>query len=103
MQSRVSNVLMLMYDVGERIEPLQEIPESESVEHEKLLSQEQIDSLMAEFEAWLDADGCMSQNAEYRADEIEVYRRYLEREQHGEWQHYFTASSRSAIERARRI
>jgi len=79
MQSRVSNVLMLVYDVGERIEPLQEIPESESVEHEKLLSQEQIDSLMAEFEAWLDADECMSQNAEYRADEIEVYRRYLER------------------------
>ena len=34
---------------------------------------------MADFGAWLESDECMSQDAEYRADEVDLYRRYLER------------------------
>ena len=53
MDTRVSNVLMLVYDVGEPVEPPQEIPESEASVHERILDDGQIDSLMADFEAWL--------------------------------------------------
>ena len=78
MQSRVSNVLMLVYDVGKPIEPPQEIPETEASVHERVLDDGQIDSLMADFEAWLEADECMSTDAGYRAEESMIYRRYLE-------------------------
>ena len=79
MQARVSNVLMLVYDVGEPVEPPQEIPETEASVHERVLDDGQIDSLMADFEAWLEADGCMSTDAGYRAEESMNYRRYLEK------------------------
>ena len=79
MQARVSNVLMLVYDVGEPVEPPQEIPETEANVHERILDDGQIDSLMADFEAWLEADECMSTDAEYRAEESMNYRRYLEK------------------------
>ena len=79
MQSRASNILMFVYDVGKPIEPPREIPDTEAREHEMLLNVEQVDALMAEFGAWLESDDCMSQDAEYRADEVELYRRYLER------------------------
>ena len=78
MQSRVSNVLMLVYDVGKPIEPPQEIPETEASVHERILDDGQINSLMADFEAWLEADECMSTDAGYRAEESMIYRRYLE-------------------------
>lgn len=78
MDTRVSNVLMLVYDVGEPIEPPREIPESEANVHERILDDGQIDSLMADFEAWLEADECMSTDAGYRAEESMIYRRYLE-------------------------
>ena len=78
MDTRVSNVLMLVYDVGEPIEPPREIPESEASVHERILDDGQIDSLMADFEAWLEADECMSTDAGYRAEESMIYRRYLE-------------------------
>lgn len=78
MQSRVSNVLMLVYDVGMPIEPPQEIPETEASVHERILDDGQINSLMADFEAWLEADECMSTDAGYRAEESMIYRRYLE-------------------------
>ena len=78
MDTRVSNVLMLVYDVGEPVEPPQEIPESEASVHERILDDGQIDSLMADFEAWLEADECMSTDAGYRAEESMIYRRYLE-------------------------
>ena len=78
MDTRVSNVLMLVYDVGKPVEPPQEIPESEANEHERILDDGQIDSLMADFEAWLEADECMSTDAGYRAEESMIYRRYLE-------------------------
>ncbi len=78
MDTRVSNVLMLVYDVGEPIEPPQEIPETEASVHGRVLDDGQIDSLMADFEAWLEADACMSQDAGYRAEESMIYRRYLE-------------------------
>ncbi len=78
MQSRVSNVLMLVYDVGMPIEPPQEIPETEASVHERILDDGQIHSLMADFEAWLEADECMSTDAGYRAEESMIYRRYLE-------------------------
>ena len=78
MQSRVSNVLMLVYDVGMPIEPPQEIPETEASVHERILDDGQIDSLMADFEAWLEGDECMSTDAGYRAEESRIYRRYLE-------------------------
>ena len=78
MQARVSNVLMLVYDVGEPVEPPQEIPETEANVHERILDDGQIDSLMADFEAWLEADECMSADAGYRAEESMIYRRYLE-------------------------
>ena len=78
MQTRVSNVLMLVYDVGEPIEPPQEIPETEASVHERVLDDGQIDSLLADFDAWLEADECMSRDAEYRAEESMIYRRYLE-------------------------
>jgi len=79
MQSRASNILMFVYDVGKPIEPPREIPDTEAREHETLLNVEQGDSLMADFGAWLESDECMSQDAEYRADEVDLYRRYLER------------------------
>ena len=78
MDTRVSNVLMLVYDVGEPIEPPQEIPETEASVHGRVLDDGQIDSLMADFEAWLEADECMSEDAGYRAEESMIYRRYLE-------------------------
>jgi hypothetical protein len=78
MHTRVSNVLMLVYDVGEPIEPPQEIPETEASVHERVLDDGQIDSLLADFDAWLEADECMSTDAGYRAEESMIYRRYLE-------------------------
>ena len=78
MDTRVSNVLMLVYDVGEPIEPPREIPETEASVHGRVLDDGQIDSLMVDFEAWLEADECMSEDAGYRAEESMIYRRYLE-------------------------
>tara|TARA_B100001142_G_C14320749_1_gene650292 strand:- start:41 stop:2122 length:2082 start_codon:yes stop_codon:yes gene_type:complete len=76
MSERTSNILVVAYNIGEYIG--EEIPGMPFNSNEVILSQSEIDLIMAQTEQWLLNDPCMSEQRGHRNEELESYRFWLE-------------------------
>ena len=76
MSERTSNILVVTYNIGEYIG--EEIPGMPFNTNEVILSQSEIDLIMAQIEQWLINDPCMSKQRGHRNEELESYRFWLE-------------------------
>ena len=78
MAERTSNILVVGYNIGESTGG--EIPGMPFGTHEVILSQSEIDLIMAQIEEWMLNDSCMGRDDQrgHRNEELENYRLWLE-------------------------
>ena len=79
MESRVSSILVFVYDVGESKKPETRIPNTPFHEHEVLMSLEEQKMLLDGVKNWLQQDPCMGNKRGRVTEEMAKYKLWLQR------------------------